>query len=114
MYFLANDAKQLPVNVIDLANAQKISPTYLSKILTKLAKEGLIKGSSGANGGYTLRKNWEAISFLDIIQAIEGKESIFECYVHEDPECTIKQIMYQAEELMENYLKSQTLEKLSR
>lgn len=112
MLLLVKDTKQIPVNVVDLANAQNISPTYLSKILTKLTKEGLIKGNSGANGGYSLRKHWEAISFFDIIQAIEGKESIFECYVHDDPKCTIKQTMYQAEELMEDYLKKQTLDKL--
>ncbi|WP_311867404.1 Rrf2 family transcriptional regulator [Vagococcus carniphilus] len=59
-------------------------------MLTKLSKEGLVKASSGAKGGDRLPSNWEAISFLDIVHAIEGKQSLFDCYVHEDPNCTIK------------------------
>jgi Rrf2 family protein len=77
--------------------------------LTKLSKEGLVKAISGANGGYSIRNDWESISFLDIIQAIEGKQSIFECYVHDNPKCVVKNIMYQAEDLMEDYLKNQCL-----
>lgn len=112
MLLLAASADQQPVSVVDLAKAQNISPTYLSKILTRLSKEGLIKGATGANGGYTIAKQWEQISFFQIIQAIEGKESIFESYVHDDPKCTVKETMFHAEALMEHYLKKQTLGKI--
>ena len=43
------------------------------KILTKLTKEGMIHSSSGPKGGYSLSKNWEDISFLDIIHALKVK-----------------------------------------
>lgn len=109
MLLLAASPDEHPINVADLANAQNISPTYLSKILTKLSKEGLIKGNTGVNGGYLIRRQWENISFFQIIQAIEGKESIFESYVHDDPKCTVKETMFQAEKLMDDYLKHQTL-----
>lgn len=109
MLLLASDPDHQPISVVELAKAQNISPTYLSKILTKLSKEGLIKGSTGANGGYVIRKQWEHITFLQIIQSIEGKQSIFESYVHEDPNCTVKATMYHAEALMDNFLKQQTL-----
>lgn len=112
MLLLAKSPNHQPVNVLELAKVQEISPTYLSKILTKLSKEGLIKGNSGANGGYTIKKQWEEISFFEIIQAIEGKESLFESYVHDDPNCSVKKTMFQAEELMETYLKKQTLGKI--
>lgn len=112
MLLLAKSPNQQPVTVSDLADVQNISSTYLSKILTKLSKEGLIKGSSGANGGYTIHAQWQKISFFEIIQAIEGKESIFESYVHDDPNCAVKEIMYQAEKLMDGFLKNQTLGKM--
>lgn len=110
MVLLAEKHDEPPISVVELAEIQAISPTYLSKILTKLSKEGLVKAISGANGGYSIKSKWKEISFLDIIQAIEGKQSIFECYVHDNPKCVVKSIMYQAEELMENYLREQKLE----
>jgi len=38
------------VGVRELAEMQHLSPTYLSKILTKLAKAGLIESTPGARG----------------------------------------------------------------
>lgn len=100
------------IGVQQLAERQQLSPTYLSKILTKLSKEGLIISSSGANGGYSLRSGWESISFLDIIHAIEGKSSLFECCLHSDQQCDIKRVMLQAEQKMENELQKQTIAEL--
>lgn len=109
MMFLAKKDSPRPTSVIELAETQSISPTYLSKILTKLSKENLIKAISGANGGYTLRANWQTISILEIVHAIEGKQSFFECFIHEDPNCTIKKLMLKAEEKMESELAKTTL-----
>lgn len=109
MMFLAKQDSEHPMSVIELAALQNISPSYLSKILTKLSKERLINAISGANGGYSLRKNWQTISILEIVHAIEGRQSLFECYVHEDPACTIKKIMLSAEEKMEAELAATTL-----
>ncbi len=101
-----------PVGVQQLAEKQNVSPTYLSKILTKLVKEGMINSISGANGGYTLSKNWEDISFLDIIHAIEGKTSLFDCCLYSDPECVIKEVMLSAEEKLENELSNKKISDL--
>ncbi|MDP5275640.1 Rrf2 family transcriptional regulator [Chengkuizengella axinellae] len=114
MLFLAVATPNKLVSVHQLAEWQKVSPTYLSKILTKLVKEGMIDSSSGANGGYSLKSNWEDISFLDIIHAIEGKSSLFDCCLNEEPECLIKQTMLSAEEKMEDELKSQKLVELAK
>ncbi|MHC5227977.1 Rrf2 family transcriptional regulator [Enterococcus sp. LJL99] len=110
MVLLGERNAEPPISVIELAETQNLSPTYLSKILTKLAKEGLVKAISGAHGGYSIRDDWKTISFFDIIQAIEGKQSIFECYVHDNPKCVVKNTMFQAEEIMEQFLKNQYLD----
>ncbi|MFK9090945.1 Rrf2 family transcriptional regulator [Bacillus salipaludis] len=112
MLFLAMETPNKPVGVQQLAERQNVSPTYLSKILTKLAKEGMINSVSGANGGYTLRQNWEDISFLDIIHAIEGKSSLFDDCLHSDPECVIKEVMLSAEEKLEKELKNKKISDL--
>lgn len=60
------------IGVHSLGEIQEVSPAYLSKILTKLVKAGLIESTPGVNGGYKLTKNTKEISFLDVITAIEG------------------------------------------
>ncbi|WLR43816.1 Rrf2 family transcriptional regulator [Bacillus carboniphilus] len=108
MLFLASSKNSKPIGVQVLAEKQSVSPTYLSKILTKLVKEGMITSVSGANGGYSLSHGWESISFLDIIQAIEGKSSLFDCYDH-GPECPIRKVMLSSEEKMEEELRRRTI-----
>lgn len=112
MLFLAKQTPNKPMGVQQLAEMQNVSPTYLSKILTKLVKEGMINSVSGANGGYTLRHDWEDISFLDIIHAVEGKSSLFDCCLYNDPKCVIKEVMLSAEEKLENELRNRKISDL--
>jgi Rrf2 family protein len=98
------------VTVHQLAEMQDISPTYLSKILTKLVKFGLIESNSGAHGGYKLSKRKNDISFLDVIYAIEGTTSLFQCGLeHAHLGCVIQEVMVQAEEELKKYLNAQKL-----
>ncbi|MFD0672728.1 RrF2 family transcriptional regulator [Cohnella sp. GCM10027633] len=106
MLYMIATAPDRPVGVQQLADKQNLSPTYLSKILTKLVKAGLIESASGANGGYQLRRKADNISFLDIIHAIEGTASLFDCCGSEDSKCLIHQEMLKAEGLMESQLKN--------
>lgn len=113
--FLALDKSKALVSVQELAEKQNVSPTYLSKILTKLVKEGIVNSSPGVNGGYSLGANWEEISFLDIIHTIEGKSSLFDCYCVMSPsECDIKKVMTSAENLMESELRNQKISELAK
>ncbi|GHO60778.1 Rrf2 family transcriptional regulator [Ktedonobacter robiniae] len=105
LYFVA-----LPVGttigVQRLAELQRLSPTYLSKILTRLVKAGMIESTPGINGGYRLRRNKADLSFLEVIHAIEGTASLFHCADELDHRgCLIQQVMTQAEQQMEDYLK---------
>ncbi len=102
------------IGVQQLAEFQELSPTYLSKILTKLVKAGLIESTPGMHGGYTLTKNKADISFLDVIRAIEGTASLFHCDTKPDHyhTCLIQEVMTHAEREMEDYLKERKLVEL--
>ncbi|ULO09575.1 Rrf2 family transcriptional regulator [Paenibacillus sp. 19GGS1-52] len=113
MLYLVAAAPDKPVGVQSLAEHQGVSPTYLSKILTKLVKAGLIESASGANGGYRLKRNKEEISFLDIIHAIEGTTSLFDCSLDHPRECPIQQEMVRAEQQMEQYLRNKKISELA-
>lgn len=114
MLNLALSKSSKPIGVQTLAEKLNVSPTYLSKILTKLVKEGMVSSVSGANGGYSLTRGWESISFLDIIFAIEGKSSLFECALDHGPQCQIQKVMLKSEEKMEEELRRQTLADLAK
>src|SRR5712692_3909892 len=101
------------IGVQQLAVLQGLSPTYLSKILTKLVKAGLIESTPGINGGYKLTRNKADLSFLEVIHAIEGTASLFHCgdgFHHQ--ECLIQEVMMNAERQMEDYLKERKLVEL--
>ncbi|WP_028611424.1 Rrf2 family transcriptional regulator [Paenibacillus harenae] len=109
MLFMIGEASNKPVGVQYLAEKQGVSPAYLSKILTKLVKAGLIDSVSGANGGYTLGAQNKDVSFLDIIHAIEGTASLFNCCLDGKTECLIQKVMVSAEQAMEERLMVQKL-----
>ena len=114
-----------PVGIRDLATFQGISETYLSKVYAKLSKSGIVKSVPGVKGGYALARSAEEITFWDIIEAVEGKESFFQCaeirqnnkLVHKTnlPDeytkcpCLIKVVMLEAEDEMRKYLRTKTL-----
>lgn len=101
------------IGVQQLAELQEISPTYLSKILTRLVKAGMIESTPGINGGYRLRRNKADLSFLEVIHAIEGTASFFHCESGEAHHgCLIQGVMAQAEQQMEEYLKERKLVEL--
>lgn len=56
---------------------------FTVKILNKLIRGGLIKSYKGAAGGYTLARNADTITTLQILELIDGPMRITRC-----PECT--------------------------
>lgn len=112
--YLVSAAPDKPVGVQLLAEKLGVSQTYLSKMMTKLVKAGLIQSATGANGGYRLRRKQEDISFLDIIHAIEGTASLFECSLNHGSECLIQQVVIDAERQMEEYLENKKIADLAK
>ncbi|MGV7117768.1 Rrf2 family transcriptional regulator [Paenibacillus kyungheensis] len=109
MVYLVQNEVNKSLGVQQIAETFSVSPTYLSKILTKLVKAGLIESASGANGGYRLKRKGEDISFLEVIHAIEGVNSLFTGCLNNNPQCAIQQVMIEAEGQMEEYLKNKKL-----
>jgi Rrf2 family protein len=113
LYFVALPSGTT-LTVQQLATLQGLSLTYLSKILTKLVKAGMIASTPGVHGGYRLTRDKAILSFLDVIQAIEGTTSLFQGGIprHHDA-CLIEQVMTSAEHQMEDYLGERKLVELA-
>src|SRR5512135_12038 len=78
----------------EIAKHQGVPKKFLEKIIQDLVRRGLIKSKRGASGGYALARPPEAISFCDVIEAIEGPISVNACLDHalgcdQIPRCTM-------------------------
>ena len=63
----------------DLADFHGVPKEYLSKALQALSQAGLVEGTLGPSGGYRLARAPDRITFLDIVEAVEGKAATFVC-----------------------------------
>ncbi len=113
------------IGIKDLAKFQGISETYLSKVYTKLTKKKIVMSVPGVKGGYALARKAEEITFWDIVEAVEGEESFFQCAEirqnnilldkenlpkeYTECPCLIKVVMLEAENEMKKYLSNKTL-----
>lgn len=114
------------VSTRDLAKFHGVPKEYLSKALQALSRAGLVEGSLGKTGGYRLARKPEEITFLDIVEAIEGKRRSFECSeIRKNNPCLPQQyrvrgvcgvarVMYGADEAWRRHLRQFTLADLGR
>jgi Rrf2 family protein len=111
--------------VKDIAVFQGVSETYLSKVFARMKKAGVVRSTPGVKGGYELARAPEKITFLDVVEAVEGPVSLFQCRnirAHcildrgEEPPgyitagtCTIHAVMLEAEAQLRRHLQEKTL-----
>ena len=114
----------------DLAELHGLPKEYLSKALQGLSQAGLVESALGPSGGYRLAQAPENITFLDIVEAVEGSRSTFACTeirknmpcrpagTKDGKICAIAQVMYGADEAWRAHLRnvrlSDMLETLAR
>ena len=72
-----------------VAQEQRIPPSFLAKIISQLSIAGLLHTSRGARGGVTLAREPKDISLLEVIEAIDGPIQLNEC-VGEDGVCSFE------------------------
>lgn len=105
----------------DLADFHGVPKEYLGKALQALSQAGLVEGTLGPTGGYRLARAPEDITFLDVVEAIEGRRSTFECTeirkngpcrapksAYAKP-CQVARVMYAADEAWRATLRRTTL-----
>lgn len=119
------------IGIKELSAMLSVSESYLSKIMSKLRKDGIVRAVSGVKGGYELARSAGEITFLEVIQAIEGRQQMFECsnlnsqqhQLLEELKCTeqiqnnsshgvclIKKVMDGAEQHLHQYLREHTIQ----
>ena len=63
----------------EIADAEGIPKKFLEQILAILKAAGLVIGKRGPSGGYVLSRPAEAISFAEVLRAIDGPLALAPC-----------------------------------
>ena len=79
MVYLAQMEPNTRAATSQIAEEQRIPPSFLAKIISQLSIAGLIHTSRGARGGVSLARPPEAISVLEVVEAIDGPLMLNEC-----------------------------------
>ena len=79
MVDLANNAKEKPVKLAEIAMRQEMPLPYLEQIFAKLRQHELIKSVKGPGGGYMLARTPEKMLISDIIVAAEEEMKMTRC-----------------------------------
>jgi FeS assembly SUF system regulator len=70
------------VNAAAVAEATRLPPATVAKLLKRLAHAGIVAGTRGATGGYRLARAPEAVSIAEVVAAIDGEIGVTQCSSH--------------------------------
>ena len=73
------DVPEGVANGNQIAEHEHIPKYFLEKVIRDLMRSGLVRSRRGPGGGYQLGRPAEAISFKDIIEAVEGPINLNVC-----------------------------------
>jgi Rrf2 family protein len=120
MLFLASLPDGMTTSFREIARRMDIPEEFLAKILKTLVKAELVKSVRGARGGYSLAQHASDISFLQVIEAVEGPVSLNVCTDKEHGSgckftgsCSMVSVWRQGQEAMISVYRSTKLDKLA-
>lgn len=102
-----------------IAKARHIPREFLAKILKELTRSGILVSFQGVTGGYRLSRLPKEVSFLDVIEAMEGPVAVNLCVDGNHSDCTqekgceIRPFFVKQQEQIIRALKKQTFHNLN-
>ncbi|MEQ8696320.1 MAG: SUF system Fe-S cluster assembly regulator [Bauldia litoralis] len=80
------------VTAPQLSQDSNVPQPTVAKLLKELTRGGVLASHRGVNGGYTLAREPEAISMLEIIGALEGPVSLTACVDGAEGDCEVERL----------------------
>jgi len=68
-----------PRTTEQVAEATRVPPAYLSKVLQALSRGGIVKSQRGVGGGISLARPAEELTILEVVNAVEPIQRIKTC-----------------------------------
>jgi len=77
---LVKAKKNEPLSLRKFSKDSNISFLFLQRIARALRQAGIVEADKGAYGGYFLKLNPSKIKIKDIIEAVDGKYGVSNCF----------------------------------
>ena len=81
-------ARHERISARELAASQSLSPSFVGKIVSTLARAGILETHRGASGGVQLGRPAATISVLEVVEAVQGPIRLNRC-VRTPPACVL-------------------------
>lgn len=73
------DDKKTRLSATEIADSRGLQRPFIAKILTVLSQAGLVSGSPGPGGGYTLANKPDEITLYDVFRIFERENDSDDC-----------------------------------
>jgi Rrf2 family protein len=119
MLYLASQPEGAIASFKEIARRMDVPQEFLAKILKTLVKSKLAKSTRGAHGGYMLGRPASEITFLDVMEAVEGPVMVNLCTTethdgcHFSGACTMFSVWRLGQERMLEVYRHARLDKLA-
>jgi Rrf2 family protein len=120
MIFLASLPDGMTTSFREIARHMDIPGQFLAKILKTLVTAELVRSTRGSRGGYSLALPASSISFLQVIEAVEGPVHVNVCTDREHEggcnftgACTMLSVWQTGQERMLEVYRATKLDKLA-
>lgn len=119
MLYLASLPEGMTTSFREIARKMGIPQDFLAKIFKTLVKAKLVRSTRGSHGGYSLARPASQISFLEVIEAVEGRVNVNVCTDKEHSgcgftdSCTMHSVWQYGQERMLEVYRNAKLDKLA-
>jgi Rrf2 family iron-sulfur cluster assembly transcriptional regulator len=106
-----------PVSVPWIAARMRIPVRFLPQVMADLGRAGLVVGTTGRSGGYRLARSADAVTVLEVVEAVEPDE-IRRCVLRGGPcrpdgRCAVHDLFTSATDALRTALAARTLRELA-
>ena len=98
----------------EIASHCGLPEPFLAQILRLLVRGGLVQSKKGVRGGFSLARKPEDVSFLEVLEALEGPVAVNRCqspviHCEHEGSCSMEFIWAKAQDALVNVLKDTNL-----
>ncbi len=119
LLYLAAKGGDTPVQIAEIAEAERLPRKFLEQILAELKKPGIVRSHRGRAGGYSLGRAPKDISFADVLRVTDGPLALSPCVsvmayrkcddCFEESVCAIRKALLAARDATAEILESRNL-----
>lgn len=116
LIYMANH-NQGPISAQTIHEELELPYKYITKLLTRLSKEGFIQSIKGRDGGFVITKPLAKIKVITLVESVEGPDYLDKCFLgfgecDKDHPCQIHEYWAKAKAGMVEVFKTLTLQDL--